>query len=276
MRLVLFYFSGTGNTRYIAHHLCNRLNESGYTAKAVSIEGINFTDAQELIDNASAVGLAWPIYGSDLPNNMKQFIKAMPVVENKPLLTFCTQMLFSGDGAVVMRHELEKKGYVQKWALQFNMPNNYVAAGVPLKSSADYALHEEKYLKTARKKIDILADSIIKKKDHIKQATIFNTLLAMSQRPFYKYIGHNMVTKMFGVNDQCTGCKLCAQMCPMNVIKMEDDKAVYVNQEKCLACFRCSNFCPVSAITVLNKVKQPHYKGPDEETYKAIITNRKA
>ena len=112
MGLVLFYFSGTGNTRYIAHHLCNNLNDKGYNAQAVSIEKLKNADAHKMIDNTSAIGLAWPIYGSDIPRNMQKFIKAMPITEKKPLLTFCTQLLFSGDGAVVMRRELEGKGYL--------------------------------------------------------------------------------------------------------------------------------------------------------------------
>ena len=276
MNLVLFYFSGTGNTRYIAHHLCDRLNDSGYNATAVSIEGLNFLEAHELIDNSSAVGLAWPIYGSDIPNNMKQFIKSMPIVENKPLLTFCTQMLFSGDGAVVMRKALESKGYVQKWAVQFNMPNNLIVIGVSSKGKDDYSIHEQKYLIAARKKIERLKDNIISGTKYISGATIGYTILAMSQRPLYKLFGHNVMIKWLGVNEKCTGCALCAQMCPKRVIEMVDGKAVYKNRDECLLCFRCSNFCPHSAITFLKTVKSTRFKGPDEQTYKSIITDKKA
>ncbi len=276
MGLVLFYFSGTGNTRYIAHHLCDSLNAHGYNAKAVSIEGLNQIEANEMIDNNSVIGLAWPIYGSDIPANMQRFIKAMPVVENKPLLTFCTQMAFSGDGAVVMRRVLEGKGYIQRWAMQFKMPNNVIARGLPFKGRDDYEWFEVKYLKRARKLADYLAYKIIKNVQHIRGATIGHTILAMSQRPAFKYFGHGALAKLLGVNNKCTGCKLCTQMCPQRVIEMVEGKAVHKNTSDCIVCFRCSNFCPHDAITFLGGVKKPRYKGPDAQTHKAIVTNKKA
>ena len=276
MSLVLFYFSGTGNTRYIAKRICATLNGRGYEAEAVSIEGMSPAEARTMIDNSSAVGLGWPIYGSDIPDIMKDFIKYMPIVENKPLLTFCTQMAFSGDGAVVMRGFLEAKGYVQKWAMQFNMPNNVSVRGIPISSSDDYAINEEKYLKRARKKADYLAYKVLKNVEVIKGATVFHTIAAMSQRPAYRYLVHKAMTKKLGVSESCTGCSLCVDMCPRGVIKLEDGKARHVNIKECTLCFRCIDFCPKSAVTYGGKVKEPLYKGPDRETYMAITQGKKA
>jgi ferredoxin len=276
MSLVLFYFSGTGNTRYIAHRICHTLNNRGYEAQAVSIEGMSIADARTLVDNSSVVGLGWPIYGSDIPAIMKKFIKEMPIVEKKPLLTFCTQMMFSGDGAVVWRSRLEAKGYVQKWAMQINMPNNISLSGVPFKCSDDYAQHEEKYLKLARKKADYLAYKVYNNAEDIKGATVFNTIAALSQRPAFKYFAHSYMIGKLGVSDICNGCGLCADMCPRNVLQIKDGRAFHENKKDCTLCLRCADFCPQSAVTYAGKVKQPLYKGPDKQTYKDIITNKKA
>ena len=276
MSLVLFYFSGTGNTRYIARRICDTLSARGYDANAVSIENMTPMEARTMIDNSSAVGLGWPIYGSDIPNIMKSFIKTMPIVENKPLLTFCTQMAFSGDGAVVMRHQLESKGYVQRWAMQFNMPNNISVKGVPLKCTDDYAEHEEKYLKQARKKADFLAFKVLKNVDDIRGATVFHTLAALTQRPAYKYLVHGAMVKKFGVNGDCNGCGLCAEICPRGAITVADGRARYINRKECTLCLRCADFCPNAAITFSGKVKKPLYKGPDKETFRAILADKKA
>ncbi len=275
MSLVLFYFSGTGNTRYIARRICGTLNEHNYEATAVSIENIPQQQAQILIDNASVVGLGWPIYGSDAPKIVKDFVTNMPIVENKPLITFCTQMLFSGDGAVVLRNQLEGKGYVQKWAMQFNMPNNLSVKGIPISCSDDYSEHEKKYLKQARKKADYFAYKVLKNVEDVKGATVFHTLAAMSQRPAFRAM-HGMMENMLKVNDDCGGCGICADICPMNALKIADGKAVREETERCTLCFRCVNFCPNNAVNISKKAKLPHYKGPDSETYLAIMDEKQA
>jgi formate hydrogenlyase subunit 6/NADH:ubiquinone oxidoreductase subunit I/menaquinone-dependent protoporphyrinogen IX oxidase len=275
MSLVLFYFSGTGNTRYIARRICDTLNEHDYEAAAVSIENLPTKQAQILIDNASAVGIGWPIYGSDAPKIVKDFVKNMPITENKPLLTFCTQLLFSGDGAVVLSRQLDAKGYVQKWAMQFNMPNNLAVKGMPFSCSEDYALHEESHLKQARKKADYLAFMVLKNVEEIKGATIFHTIAAMSQRPAFRAM-HGAMEKMIKINGDCNGCGLCVSICPTNALKIVGDKAVRVKSEECTLCMRCVDFCPNNAVNTSKKAKLPHYKGPDRETYLSIIGDKQA
>ena len=52
--------------------------------------------------------------------------------------------------------------------------------------------------------------------------------------------------------DACVGCGECVLTCPMDVIRMNEDKGqpeiVYLND--CQTCYLCRDFCPVEAITV--------------------------
>lgn len=48
--------------------------------------------------------------------------------------------------------------------------------------------------------------------------------------------------------DKCTGCGLCADICPIEAIKLEDEIAV-VNDE-CIECGICVDTCPVEAISL--------------------------
>jgi NAD-dependent dihydropyrimidine dehydrogenase PreA subunit len=50
----------------------------------------------------------------------------------------------------------------------------------------------------------------------------------------------------------CTGCGLCVEECPMDVLRMEKnlDKPFIKYLRDCQACFLCEADCPVGAIYV--------------------------
>lgn len=52
--------------------------------------------------------------------------------------------------------------------------------------------------------------------------------------------------------DLCTGCGLCVDACPMDVIRMDEkgEKAVIKYPQDCMLCLYCESDCPVNAIYV--------------------------
>ena len=48
--------------------------------------------------------------------------------------------------------------------------------------------------------------------------------------------------------DTCTGCESCVDICPVEAITMEDDKAVI--SDECIDCGQCVDECPVDAISM--------------------------
>ena len=50
----------------------------------------------------------------------------------------------------------------------------------------------------------------------------------------------------------CTGCGLCVNVCPMDVIRMDKEleKAVIQYPDDCMLCEFCALDCPEAAITI--------------------------
>ena len=55
--------------------------------------------------------------------------------------------------------------------------------------------------------------------------------------------------------DNCTGCELCVDLCPINAISMDDDIAA-VNRDRCIGCGVCAGSCPAEAIKTFRKDKE--------------------
>lgn len=58
----------------------------------------------------------------------------------------------------------------------------------------------------------------------------------------------NFVYRLKISQKKCIGCKKCSNVCPMNSIKIQKNKAIY-NKYNCIICDVCINKCPVGAIS---------------------------
>lgn len=76
----LAYFSGTGNTRYVAHRLAHILAQRGYRSRVFSIDGMDPLEARQALDAADLPVFAYPVYGSDIPAPMKAFLRVMGIM----------------------------------------------------------------------------------------------------------------------------------------------------------------------------------------------------
>jgi NADH-quinone oxidoreductase subunit F len=54
----------------------------------------------------------------------------------------------------------------------------------------------------------------------------------------------------YSVTDDCIGCTLCAQHCPVDAIEMRPYEKHEIATEKCIRCGTCKNICPVDAVEV--------------------------
>ena len=56
--------------------------------------------------------------------------------------------------------------------------------------------------------------------------------------------------------DSCIGCGACMDMCPVDVVKMEDDLPI-VDEDWCIGCGACTTACPAEAIKMKMRPDRP-------------------
>jgi NAD-dependent dihydropyrimidine dehydrogenase PreA subunit/flavodoxin len=266
--LPIFFFSGTGNTWWVGSELANALSEQGFHAEALSIEQVSRPQISAAISQAAIVGLGYPIYGSDAPLVVQDFIAALPVTEErKPMLVFATQAVWSGDGAYFMRSEIEAKGYQIRWAVHFNMPMNvcldcgFVFNFLFRSANAKPA--------GALKRIHKLAGRVAVGKTWIMGRSPLFSFGWMQRLPFRKTMRFWQTSVLCVDPERCTACGRCEQLCPVGNIQLEDGLPQFGDQ--CNLCLRCFNYCPELAVLAFNKpfsekwYGEAPYQGPVPE-----------
>jgi formate hydrogenlyase subunit 6/NADH:ubiquinone oxidoreductase subunit I len=75
--------------------------------------------------------------------------------------------------------------------------------------------------------------------------------------------------------DNCIGCELCLQRCPMDALSMIDQKAV-VDKGRCIGCGLCVPTCPSDALNMERSERQPNVPKDARGSLINLIKVRKA
>ena len=244
-RAVILFFSGTGNTWWVADRIKKQLDQRGINADTVSVDTLTPQKADWWIRSADLVLFGWPVYGSDMPAPMKQFVNTLPVVEKgKHIHVFCTQMIFSGDGAWHYHRHFKDKGLVIDSTEHFFMPSNL--------SGSKSEQHYHRVMDRCGRRVDNYVEQLMM--GHARIRGRYSTWLGALQRVPYRWVYGRMQQWIRIDAAKCTGCGLCAKLCPVQNIKIEG-KAQALGH--CALCMRCAAFCPARAISILG-VRTPY------------------
>lgn len=223
---MVFYFSGTGNSRWVAEQIAARTGDRTRDIAAL--------DAVPDVAREVQVGLVFPVYAWGAPEPVRAFAKKLA---RGAAFTFgvCT----CGSEAGLAMRKLSRL-YPLKSCYSLVMPNNYVIG-----SDVDEGAAARGKIEAARSEIERIAGEIARREAVYR----VNEGPAACLKSNFINFGFNKfarTTKPFCATDACNGCGRCAADCPARTISLEGNRPVW--GANCYQCLRCINECPTRAI----------------------------
>lgn len=262
----LFYFSGTGNSFYVAKALGGKFTD----ALLRPIAGLTASD--KIQPSAPVVGFIFPIHLSTIPIFILDFIKKMDFSSTEYVFAIATRIGTQHSAFSQLEKALLAKGKKLNAAISLNMPSNDPKFGFKVLSSEEMK-EQELFI---RKKLSELSTSISDKKDFREKDTSFTTRIPLvGAIAWLVKLTDNMQQKFYA-DEKCTGCGTCAQVCPSGKIVMKEGRPFWQKEIKCFKCNACLNFCPDQAVQIKGFTEGKGRYGHPFATAEDIAQQKKA
>lgn len=228
---MIYYYSGTGNSAYVARKLADKL-------------GVDAVNLGERIKNGvmdaihdDTVILVTPTYCWRVPRIVEDYWHQIEV-EGKTLYLVMTCGSGIGGAPVYEEKMAREKNLVYGGTFEVIMPENYIAM-----FDAPKAAEARGIIAEADKTIERIADTIEKKKAGQKNAGLLGRLLTAINGAYYALF---VKARPFYAKDNCIGCGECERRCILANVKLTASRPVWY--DRCTHCMACMNYCPVEAI----------------------------
>lgn len=238
---MIFYFSGTGNSEYVAKKIAEYTNDEARFIPRV------FDEMQKDLDlHNEKIGVVFPIYAWQPPAIVMEFLEHVHASKK----SFCYAIATCGESCGKAMHVL-KKIFPFESAYSITMPENYIAL-FPL-DEEERALEK---INVARQRLPQIASEINAKKSvyDVDEGSAAN---------FCTYVLHPIFSltmlrsSFFSVDTHCVSCGECEKNCPLHVISFDGKKPVW--NGKCQMCMSCIAKCPTHSIQCLLSRKKNRY-----------------
>ena len=223
---MIFYFTGTGNSLYVAKQL---------DADCRSIPQVLRGD--DLTFSAEKIGVVCPIYGHEMPQMVKEFLKRAAFHTDYLYLVLTYGKLHGGAAKLAQKY-LESIGKKAAYINTVLMVDNFLPAFDMAKETA--------LDKKVEKQIAAVQADIESGKRAVQAAGLVGKMTHKRYLAMVKNAPETIWTD-FIVTDDCVGCGICTKVCPAGCIHLKDRRAIHI-KENCQACYACIHACPKTAI----------------------------
>lgn len=247
----IFYFSGTGNSLFVADELAKRIPDS-------QVRPIIALLSRDVIrTDAETIGIVFPVQAMAVPTVVKRLLRRIDLRPAKYIFAVATRLglVFEDFGALDRR--LRKKGRRLDAQFLLNMGSNDAkVAGYRCPTDEEIAALEAGVLE----RLDKIAAIVARRERHHPKDTEFTIGLSygrVGNRLFERFIVflRSFADLIGGVNyyyadDSCSGCGICERVCLSGKISMIDKRPAWSKDVLCHMCYACLNYCPKRSLQV--------------------------
>jgi len=246
LKITFVTFSQTGNTRKVAQAMADTFREESYSIRIVALKNASPDDVRD----CDLLGVGTPCFNSQAPTPVRDFLKALPEIKNRPCFVFATSGGAPGKVLYDITSILQSKGANVVGGIIIRAeclhPVPCLYGRFPGRPNSDD-------LKQAKNFAKAVADHVSQgHSEPLSESRPDTFKIKWGFYDFVAYILSDPFTRFSMPKPKldpnlCTQCQLCAQECPTNNIFM----APYaVLGDKCIRCYRCLTICPEKAFKV--------------------------
>lgn len=264
METVLYFFSGTGNTLYLARKIQD-------LTSATLIPIASTVNDQSIAIQTECLGIITPVYYADLPNIVKVFLHKLSKLETTYIFLVVNYGGGFGHAVTTAKEIVTQRGGEIAMVYSIHMPQN--AFLKPSEKPGDLYARAEKVLSTIP---NVVSHKQTGKISTNRFADSLQGVLYAISKPMYRKhllklaaLDHDAsieetiykADRTFLVNAQCNGCGTCVRVCPVENITIVEGKPHWLQHcENCLACY---TWCPQKAIYGALVAENYYYRHPD-------------
>ena len=240
---MVFYFTGTGNSLYVA----KRLEDHPLSIPQVIHQ-------QPLEFETDSIGIVAPVYGHEVPAMAKDFLRKARFHTDYfyMILTYGNR---HGGAAELAKQLCENCGITVSYINVIRMADNWLPS---------FDMEEQRRMdKNVEGQLEVILGDLNARKQMISQVTEEDRaahrqfLERMSQSPV------DLWQHLLKIKDTCIGCGICEKVCPSASIRVRDGRAVHT-PGSCQTCLACAHACPQKAIVMAVPEKNPQARYRNE------------
>lgn len=239
MRVLLIYYTGTYNTRFLTDKISERFEKNNY-----SVDRVEITSSSPAVDTNGYdfIGFGYPIYGFNAPRPFLKYFKSLSFKRGQKYFIYknsgeTMEMNNASSRKILCR--MNRLGAEFRGEYHFVMPYN-----IHFAFEENFIRH---IVREDKKLLDIMFHNLSRGiSPQIKSKPIYNLAAFFVS---IQSVGGNINSFFYKVDKRkCTACGLCAKNCPHENICLKGGKVKFGHS--CDMCMRCSFYCPNKALRI--------------------------